>query len=93
MNPTESYFISVPNEIDTTILKNKFKNINDIPVLFQLWAWDGVTACSAVIPKEFTRNFKESELISILRQEVKIDDSYTLKNSGNYTFVNYGFCH
>jgi len=59
--------------------------------MLQVWAWDGITAQSAVIPEEFSNNFKEEDLLEILRSELKIDNFYTRRNSDNFTFINFGF--
>ena len=92
MDAMSTLFNTVPNEQDTTILKNDYISINNIPVLLQVWAWDGLTACSAVIPHEFSSNYNEDGLLEILRKEVKIDDSYTLTNDNKFTFINFAFC-
>ena len=93
MQNTKSFFPDVPNEDDTTILKNEFKNIDEMPVLLQVWAWDGMTACSAVVPDSFAEDLGEIELLKKLRTAVKIDSGYTFKKSDHYTFVNFGFSH
>ena len=90
---SKSYFNNVPLEDDTTILRNDFRSIDNMPVLFQVWACDGTTACSAVVPESYTESLGEAELLNRLRTGFKIDNGYTLKRSENYTFVNFGFCH
>lgn len=87
-----SYFDQVPLEKETIILKNMIKQIDELPVLLQVWAWDGLTACSAVIPKEFLDSINNDELVSKLRKEINIDSSYTIYDAEKYTFINYAFC-
>lgn len=91
MNETQTYFQDVPNESDTIILRNDFRNIKDLPIMLQVWAWDGMTAQSAIIPEAFSKHLEEEALIELLRSELKIDDSYTRRNTESYTFINFGF--
>jgi hypothetical protein len=93
MLDSNTYFNNVPLEDDTTILRNKFTNVEEMPVMLQVWACDGTTACSAVIPEYFTKELGESELLNKLRKCLKIDNEYTLKCTNQYTFINYGFSH
>lgn len=88
-----NYFKNVPLEEDTTILKNDLKKIDELPVLLQVWACDGTTACSAVIPQDLTSGITEEDLIEKLRTRLRIDNGYTFRKNEGFVFVNYGFCH
>lgn len=91
MNTYLEYFETLPLEEDTTILKNDFLQIQDFPVLLQVWAWDGLTACSAVIPNQFSDQMADQDLVDKLRASLLIGNDYTIGKCESHTFVNFGF--
>ena len=84
-----------PIEPETTILMENIVEFKtwDIEVLMELWFWDGITASSFVFLKEDIGNLSDIELINKIKLDfdsIDLSDA-TIKASGDYVYVNYGF--
>lgn len=78
---------------DTRILAERYSKIDGVPVLHELWVWDGVTASSLVIPKQYLPSLAEADVLALLRQEFEVTGGYTFVNhaDSHFVYVNYNF--
>jgi len=80
-------------EIDpgTKIVGEHYTKIDDIPVLCERWNWEGVTASSLVVPKQYLPSQDEASILALFRRQVAVPDDYTFSNDSDsqFVFVNY----
>ena len=87
-------FPNVPVEEDTRILHQKEIEIENIPVLIQKWAWEGIVAESVIFHNKEVVKFSDEELFQKIADNYDVgpDKRYTVKrNDDGYAFVNFNF--
>lgn len=88
-------FKEVNVEPDTKILYTELVERNGITAKFELWYWDHINGSSLIFMNEDIEKLTEDELYELCSQFItgfNKKDS-TLKKSGQYCFVNYGFSY
>jgi hypothetical protein len=87
-------FPNVPVEEDTRLLRQKEIEIENIPVLIQKWAWEGIVAESAIFHSKDVSEIADADLFQKIVDNYQVghDQRHTIKrNEDGYTFVNFNF--
>ncbi len=87
----ESKFDQIPEDPETKTLLRKQDKIRDYDVLFEFWAWDGISAVSTIFCKEDIGHLSDEEIIKIIQKERKTDTVTISRKNKKYLFANYGF--
>jgi len=70
----------------------QFHRFGKIPVLLELWKWEGIIGQSAVFLSDDVEQWTDERLIAFVAKGVHADiEPVTLKRRRDFTFVNYGF--
>ena len=81
-----------PVEDDTQIVAQQFERIDKIPLLLELWKWDGITGQSAVFLSDDVEQWTDERLIAFVAAAVHAGlGPVTIKRLRDFTFLNYGF--
>ena len=81
-----------PIEDDTQVFVQQFERIDKIPLLLELWKWDGTIGQSAVFLSDDVEQWTDERLIAFVAGVVHADLApVTVKRLRDFTFVNYGF--
>jgi hypothetical protein len=81
-----------PIEADTRIFVEQFHRFGKIPVLLELWKWEGIIGQSATFLSDDVEEWTDKRLIAFVAEAVHTDIApVTVKRLPDYTFINYGF--
>ena len=76
---------------DTHFIKVDYRYLQGMPVRYEEWFWDGISASSVVIPNTALGAKTEEELLALLKQHFTIEGNHTYKKGDEFTYVNFNF--
>lgn len=86
---SKEVFASRTVDPDTRILSEKYQEIDGIPVLSEMWCWEGYTGCSFIVPRSYVAGRSVKKVVAWLRRHFKIDSEYTFSEKSDFLFINY----
>ena len=78
-------------EKDTTIKKRELVKVRDKQAIYEEWVWDGIYGKSLIFFMEDVKGLTEDQLKELLVESFSSDTEITIKESGEYLFLNFGF--
>ena len=90
----DEFLDNIPVEEDTIIWFRVKGTLDEYPVCYEKWSWEGVQAESIIFKHIDTKQLLDCELEELVRTSplVKSGSEITLKrNSGGYTFMSFNF--
>jgi hypothetical protein len=91
-DPDYQRLLACPVERDTQMFVQQFHRFGKIPVLLELWKWEGIIGQSAVFLSGDVEQWTDERLIALVAEGVHADlEPVTVRRFPDFTFVNYGF--
>jgi len=86
-------FKNIKTDEDTKIIFRKDVLINRLEALHEKWNWDGILGESLIFVSNEVKEINEELFVLVLTSNGYFEDStrITLKNIGEFTFVNFNF--
>jgi hypothetical protein len=87
-------FKNVPVEEDTKIILREEMSLGEYSVLYEYWAWDGITAHSVIFVESDLGDCSDSEIEDLIRTTSLLkdkDSEITIKHSKGFVFTNFNF--
>jgi hypothetical protein len=93
MDPDQKLLLERPIEEDTRIVITHFLRVDGIPILQEIWRFDGLWGISAVFLTQSVSGMDDAALCQFLAQQagVHLSADTTITRGKIHTFVNYGF--